>query len=61
MIFNLIFQLGRLLAFMLSNRQEVDQRIYALSYMMGEARGTEVLRLIISSPELVSERGSYTS
>ena len=48
-----VFQLGRLLAFMLSSKQEVDQRIYALSFMMGEQRGSEVLKMIISSSELV--------
>ena len=42
---------------MLSSKQEVDQRIYALSFMMGESRGSEVLKMIISSSELVSLYG----
>ncbi|KAL4238058.1 hypothetical protein ACF0H5_002769 [Mactra antiquata] len=49
-------QFSRLLGFMLSNKVEFEQRIYALSFMLGEPRGLEVLRMLLqSSQELGSD------
>ena len=38
---------------MVSNKVDFDQRVYALSFVMGELRGKEVLKLVITAPELV--------
>ncbi|XP_060592909.1 lysosomal-trafficking regulator-like isoform X2 [Ruditapes philippinarum] len=45
-------QLGRLLGFMLSSRQEFDQRAFALSYIAGEQRGFEVLKMIVTTQDV---------
>ena len=38
---------------MVSAKVDFDQRVYALSFVMGELRGKEVLKLVITAPELV--------
>ncbi|XP_053374768.1 lysosomal-trafficking regulator-like isoform X2 [Mercenaria mercenaria] len=52
-------QLGRLLGFMLSSRQEFDQRAFALSYISGEQRGFEVLKMIVPTPEVGNDLGYF--
>jgi hypothetical protein len=40
---------------MLSSRQEFDQRAFALSYIAGEQRGFEVLKMIVTTQDVVSK------
>ena len=43
------FQLGRLMVYMLSSRQEFDDRTYIISYLIGELRGREILKLVLNT------------
>ncbi|KAK3604703.1 hypothetical protein CHS0354_008265 [Potamilus streckersoni] len=52
-------QLGRMLSLLLSPEQELDQKVYAMSYMMMEKRGTEALKAMCTSLELGSDLGYY--
>lgn len=47
-------QMGRLMTYFLSPCQEVDNRAYILSYLRGEVRGSEILKVILNTtPDLV--------
>ncbi|XP_069116272.1 lysosomal-trafficking regulator-like isoform X2 [Argopecten irradians] len=53
-------QIGRLITFLLSPRQEVGNRAYVLSYLHGEVRGFEILRVILNtSSDLGTEMAYY--
>lgn len=39
---------------MLSKRQDLDQRLYALSFFMGEPQGLDVMKMIVTAPEMVN-------
>ncbi|OWF37617.1 Lysosomal-trafficking regulator [Mizuhopecten yessoensis] len=53
-------QIGRLMTFLLSPRQEVDNRAYILSYLRGEIRGCEILKVILNTAnDLGSEMAYY--
>lgn len=54
-LFFLGFQLARLLVYMISTRQVLEDRTYILSYIANEQKGQEILKILINtSPEYVS-------
>lgn len=54
-LFFLGFQLARLLVYMISTRQVLEDRTYILSYIANELKGQEILKILINtSPEYVS-------
>ncbi|KAL8559615.1 hypothetical protein ACOMHN_008326 [Nucella lapillus] len=48
-------QCGRLLTCMMSPRMEFDQRIFTVSYLMGESGGRDVLRILAGSQNMNTE------
>jgi len=44
---------------MLSERQDLDQRVFALSFFMGEKQGHDVLKMIVTAPDMVCTTGLY--
>lgn len=48
-------QCGRLLTCMMSPRMEFDQRIFTVSYLMGESGGRDVLRILAGTQNLNTE------
>ncbi|XP_076442605.1 lysosomal-trafficking regulator-like isoform X2 [Babylonia areolata] len=52
-------QCGRLLTCMMSPRMEFDQRIFTVSYLMGESCGREVVRLLAGGQHVSTELGLH--
>ncbi|KAK6183248.1 hypothetical protein SNE40_010762 [Patella caerulea] len=48
-------QLGRLLLCLLSPKMEFDQRVYVMSFLMGETKGREILKLLVSNQQASTE------
>lgn len=55
LLVSLGFQLARLLVYMISTRQVLEDRTYILSYIANELKGQEILKILINtSTEYVS-------
>ncbi|XP_067682841.1 lysosomal-trafficking regulator-like isoform X2 [Haliotis asinina] len=52
-------QFGRLLLCMLSTRMDFNMRLYGLSFIMGETKGRDVIKMLISTPQLGQELSYY--
>ncbi|KAJ8308471.1 hypothetical protein KUTeg_013345 [Tegillarca granosa] len=52
-------QLGRLMVYMISNKHDFDDRTYVMSYMLGESRGQEILKKLLTTQELGNEMAFY--
>ncbi|XP_048259527.1 lysosomal-trafficking regulator-like isoform X2 [Haliotis rufescens] len=52
-------QFGRLLLCMLSSKMDFNMRLYGLSFIMGETKGRDVIKMLISTQQLGQELSCY--
>jgi hypothetical protein len=49
-----VWQLGRVLVCLLSSKVDFDQRVFTVSYLMGETSGRDIVRLLARAQNMVS-------